>query len=149
MKTFTVFFQANTELFAYYRNSSTHLDSQIFHIGSTQLELLAQIMAAEQFELYLNERETSPDFLVKPTSSLIWTEKHVSFVEMVYAFHEAGSFNHGKVALSALADSLAEMFQVELAQDVSRIWLDVRSRKKAPDSYLQRLSTKLRERASR
>ncbi len=124
MKLNSFFFKKNRTLFTYYRNSYEHLDTEIFKANSEQLELLAKIGAAEEFELYLNQR-LDPS-LISKKSKLQWTDKPVNFAEFAYALYCSKSLNYGKISLDYLAEELAYFFNYKLKQSVSRTWSDIK-----------------------
>jgi RteC protein len=122
----------------------SHLDPTIFLLQNSQLELLAQVAAAERFQIYLHQRQNqsapiSPTLTPKK-STIIWTDGESHFVELVYGFWQIGAFNDKQITLKALVEALAEAWGVKLTQDVSRTWISLKNRSKGPDLYFQVLA---------
>jgi hypothetical protein len=71
-----------------------------------------------------------------------WTGTPVEFVELVYAVHEAGSFNNGDISLKDLFESLGGMLDMEV-RNFSRIFVDIQRRIKNRTVYLDELKVRL------
>jgi hypothetical protein len=76
---------------------------------------------------------------------LQWTGKAAEFVELVYALHEAGSFNKGKVSLKETFETLGRLFNFEVAR-FSLYFMDIKNRKGERTNFLNRLKRILTER---
>ena len=126
------FFEKYQSLFVCYRNGDTYFEADMCHVESPQLEMYANVIAALYFEEYLHKRSDSakPMAVTQASTTLMWTEKQVAFVELVYSLYEIKAFNGGDISLTALTNGLAGCFGVKLTQDPNRIWQDIKSRKK-------------------
>ncbi len=124
-------FEKHRDLFVYYRKGDIAQDAEIFEIDSPSLEIYSNIITAQYFEEYLQNRYEGRSFVHSPSSVVLtWTNKQVAFVELAYSLHEAKVFNNGGISLSALINTLAETFHLKLTQDSNRTWQDIKSRKK-------------------
>lgn len=126
------FFEKHHSLFVGYRNGDTYFEADMCHVESAKLEIYSTVIAALYFEEYLHQRNDSAKSLTvtQASTTLMWTEKQVAFVELVYSLYEAKAFNGGDISLTALTNELAGCFGVKLTQDPNRIWQDIKSRKK-------------------
>ncbi|MCU0341603.1 MAG: RteC domain-containing protein [Spirosomaceae bacterium] len=126
-------------------------------MAESRLEQLAQVMASERYQAYLQKRPSfssssgglplSPPVL--PPSELIWTGAESHFVELIYGFIEAKVFNGGIVTLKVLSESLATAWGVTLTQDISRTWISLKGRSKGADLFLQTVAMGVRKRAKK
>ena len=149
--------------YLYWRTGSTQLDTLYFtRKGSAILSAiealppgfdpelatpyclkLARILGQEYLkEFLLNEVEhvaaSSGSFTAG--ISLQWTGPKLGLTELIYAWHEMGCFNHGKITLKQLVDAIEMKFSIKLG-NYSRNWQAVLNRKKDYTAFL----TELRE----
>jgi len=126
------FFEKHHSLFVCYRNGDTYFEADMCRVESPKLEIYANVIAALYFEEYLHQRSDSAKNLAvtQASTTLMWTEKQVAFVELVYSLYEAKAFNGGYISLTSLTNELAGFFGVKLTQDPNRIWQDIKNRKK-------------------
>jgi len=150
------FFDMNTDFYQYYRSGSTHLDSFYFLRGKPDIQLLldsfyferdalfstcydfklTKIIANEMLEIYINtklselcnkydEVDNKSDL---PKVKVSWTGKKSELIELIYAWVEANSFNHGKISIKELVDYIEKVFNINLG-DYYHVFLDMRGRK--------------------
>lgn len=87
-------------------------------------------------DLYL-QHETTP--------KIIWTGPKVGLVELIYALHTEGVFNHGKAQLKDITQFFEHSCGIELGH-IPRQFLEIRERKSAPTRFLDSLKQKLLQR---
>ena len=78
-------------------------------------------------------------------SKLKWTDKTISLVEIGYALHAQGSFNHGNASLKDIFKFFDEVFDVEL-RNTARQFQDILARKTGNSIFLNLLIEKLEKR---
>ena len=84
---------------------------------------------------------------VKPYhKTLVWTESKVALIELIYALHTAGCFNRGTLELKELAETVSELFNIELG-DFYRTWAEIKLRKE-PTKFIDTLKTLLEKKIS-
>ena len=108
--------------------------------------LLGKLFGYRLFSKYLIgqiENKHSPS-LDENSQSLKGTGKKIDLIELVYAFHAAGVFNHGNASIKTIADSLQKQFGCSIG-DIYRSYTDLRYRKKTRTKFLKQLSEKLSE----
>lgn len=106
------FFHQHQHQFIYFRNDDTHLEADLYTVGSPDLEIYSKVITALYFEEYLSKRveNTGGRPINTTATTLMWTEKQVSFVELVHSLHEAKAFNNGDVTLSSLTTNFGREF---------------------------------------
>ncbi len=165
------FFDKNLDFYKYYRTQSNYLDYKYFVRGKHDIKLsldsfffetdyrfstshdfkVATIIANDQLQVYLEtelanidkrkvKMNTNTEYSQK--STIKWTGSKASLIELMYAFHADGSFNHGNVEVKQIAEFIENSFGIELGQ-YSRTFLELRSRKTGRTKYLDGLKTKL------
>lgn len=73
---------------------------------------------------------------------ITWTDAKVGLIELAYALHAKGCFNHGKADLTQIIAHLEKDWHVELG-NTSRTFQEVLSRQKGIASYLEKLKKAL------
>ncbi|MXV50364.1 hypothetical protein GS399_05215 [Pedobacter sp. HMF7647] len=150
------FIEQHREFYRYYRSGQTYLDEVYFVLcsrekflpvvdfhaepgfSSSHDYLLAKIQAYEQVIAVLDRKFRKLRFCDRKIQ-LKWTASQAAFVELVYAFHCCGVFNHGGITIRELARELSEFFQTEPG-DLYRLFQDCRFRKKDRTKFLSFLS---------
>jgi len=161
------YFEDNRQFYKYYRTGSTYLDNLYFIRGQHDVRLIldnyylqadhafstshdykvAMIIANELTQKYL---ETQMENLLSNTMNEFakqrkpqkWTGSKVALVELVYALHTEGVFNHGSSDLKEIASFFESAFQVDLKQ-LYRTFLEIRERKSDRTKFLNTLKDKL------
>lgn len=161
------FFNQNLEFYRYYRRGNTNLDKKYFLRGKFNIRntidsfyfhadhrfctshdyKVAQILANEKIKSYiettitkLNNTENSvPNTIIKTQK---WTASKVALIELIYALHTEGAFNHGKTNLKELASCFETAFDIELGQ-FHRTFLEIRARKADRTKFLNTLKDNL------
>jgi hypothetical protein len=150
------FFDMNTDFYQYYRSGSTHLDNFYFLRGKPDIQLLldsfyferdalfstcydfklTKIIANEMLEIYINSKlaelcakyDDADNKSDLPKVKVSWTGKKTELIELIYAWIEANSFNHGKISIKEIVDYMEKMFNINLG-DYYHVFLDMRGRK--------------------
>lgn len=163
------FLDNNLEFYRYYRSGSTYLDHKYFLRGNSNGELaidnfyfqtdqrfctthdhlLSLIMAHEQILEFLEttiaklkNKHSHPD---TNSRSLKWTGSKVAMVEVIYALHTEGVFNHGTADLKELFNFFSSAFDIDLAQ-FHRTFSEICSRKSDRTKFLRSLNDALERR---
>lgn len=144
-------FYENVEFYKYYRSGNTSLDKKYFvrrkhdikftidnayfqsdhNFTTTHDYKITQIIAYDALQNYLEEKiiqTEMPIVQTKKTTSLKWSGSKVALIELIYALHTEGVFNHGNANLNEIALQFQEMFQINLTQ-FHRTFLEIRNRK--------------------
>ncbi len=89
-------------------------------------------------ELKVLENPNANSGIQIPTQ-LQWTDKIVDLTELIYALHETGSINHGKVSIKELVAIFQQVLNVDLG-DCYRNYTDICSRKTKRTKFLDRMT---------
>src|SRR6478735_5031241 len=73
---------------------------------------------------------------------LQWTDPNMALVELIHAFKNQGSFNHGKADLKTITAYFEHVFGVKFS-NFSKSYQDILCRKKSHTSYLDKLRDSL------
>jgi len=153
----------------YFNSGATYLDHQYFVRGRLDLDInlydyyinadpqfttshdysVSRILAAEMLSYYLESRiEEIKDINPKDEKSLIsrltWTANKNFLIELTYALHSFGAFNHGKTDIKLIADEIERFFNVKLG-NLYRTFQEIRIRKKGQTYFLDQLVKSLQE----
>lgn len=164
-----VFFEKNQELYRYFRTGNNCLDHKYFIREKYDLKLMldsvyfqadprfttshdykvARMLANDEIKVFLEaqieklERKTkkiqSPSPLIK---GLKWTGSKVELIELIYALHTGGVFNHGDSGLKEVTSFFETAFNINLGQ-FNRVFLEIRNRKLERTKFLNTLKNKL------
>jgi len=145
------FFNDNVEFYKYYRSGNTSLDKKYFvrrkhnikfiidnayfqsdhNFTTTHDYKIAQILAYGALQTYLEEKIIQSEMPIVQTNNpttLKWSGSKVALIELIYALHTEGVFNHGNANLNEIALQFQETFQINLTQ-FHRTFLEIRDRK--------------------
>jgi len=157
----------------YYRSGSTHLDSLYFLRGKMHTEQyletfyyeldpifctncdfkVAKILANDMLSAYLmqevelldnNTSKLSPSSF--PPIKLTWKGTKTELMEQLYAWDSMGSF--GDVPLTQLSDYIQNVFNIQLDNNLSRAFSDMKIRT-VPTPFIDKLKKALLRRMSR
>lgn len=115
---------------------------------------VANILANDLLNVYLEDELNKLDMrdnnniktyacgAVSTNTQLSWTYSKVALIELMYALHGKGVFNHGTADLKEVAVFLEECFGVELGQ-YHRTFLEIRIRKTGRTKFLDALNESL------
>jgi hypothetical protein len=156
------FFIDNAEFYRYYRKKDQYLDNKYFLRNQHDCNLLvdsfyfqidkqfatshdykaAQIIANEQLQIYLIEklkRKTKEDNSQKV---LKWTGSKVGIIELIYALHTEGIFNHGAADIREIVQGFSKAFDIEIGQ-YHRTFYEITNRKAERTKFLSSLKENL------
>jgi hypothetical protein len=166
------FFDNHLEFYRYHRTGSTFLDNKYFVRGKHDLKLnietnyfdadhrfttshdniIAKIMANDQIQVYLEDELTKLEKIpatekthLNPKSQQIWTSSKVALIELIYALHSEGVFNHGASDLKDIVEYFENTFKIDLGQ-YHRTFLEIRVRKSNRTKFLNNLKDTLNKR---
>ena len=71
-------------------------------------------------------------------SPISWTDSKINLIELIYALHANGSFNHGQADIKVITQYFEQIFQVDLGQ-VNRTFFDIRNRKQNQTKFINAL----------
>lgn len=134
------FFNQHREFIRYYRSGKTHHDAEYFTRQPDKPGLLldisflvweesfctacsykiAMILGLDRLKEYLltvmEQTKTSwtnqLSFSERP--SLLWTASKTDLIELIYSWHAAAVFNHGKITIKEIVSCVEEMFCIKL-----------------------------------
>lgn len=159
-------FKKNFEFYKYYRNGSNHLDNKYFKRYQLDIELtidsfslnidkdfatthdykVAFLIANERLQKYIEEVLKNLKKIKlnanQETSTLKWTGSKVGIIELIYALHTEGVFNHGTCEIREIAHVFGKMFNVEIGQ-FHRTFYEISARKSERTKFLNSLKDSL------
>ncbi|PKP16254.1 MAG: tetracycline regulation of excision, RteC [Bacteroidetes bacterium HGW-Bacteroidetes-23] len=158
------FFIDNAEFYRYFKKGNQYLDDKYFLRNQHDCNLVldsfyfqidkqfatshdykaAQIIANEQLQIYLLEK------LKKPTASknssqekvVKWTGSKVGIIELIYALHTEGVFNHGAADIREIVQGFSRAFDIEIGQ-YHRTFNEIINRKSERTKFLISLKDNL------
>lgn len=167
LKKVELFFIDNAEFYSYYRKRNTYLDTiyflrnqnnDIFIMDGFYFQIdksfatshdykVAQILAYQKVQLYLTEKLKKT--LASPKNIqdkvLKWTGSKVGIVELIYALHTEGVFNHGAADIKDIVQGFSRAFDVELGQ-FHRTFYEITNRKSERTKFISLLNENLKKR---
>lgn len=163
------FFEDNAEFYRYYRKGNQYLDDKFFLRNQQDSKLamdsfyfqidklfatshdykVAQVLANEKLQIYLIDKLKS---ITESKAShqnkvLKWTASKVGIVELIYALHTEGVFNHGAVDIREVVQGFSRAFEIELGQ-FHRTFYEIASRKSDRTKFISSLKETLLKRMS-
>ena len=156
------FFFDNAEFYRYYKRGHHYLDEQFFvrHPYDQGLALepfhfqmdplfatshdykVAQILANEELQQYLMDKLRCNTSTAQQGKVLKWTGPKVGLIELAYALHTEGTFNHGASDIKDIVQVFSRVFDIEIGQ-FHRTFHEICNRKAERTKFLQLLSEKL------
>lgn len=162
LKTIKRFFDANRQIYAYYRSEADYLDSKLFLRGvidpprwlckirvdqderfSTAGDyMFARIMATEQIARYLENSITGLDFHPFTDNDIEtnWTGESINLLEVAYGVYCTSQVNHGKIGIGELVRKLEKVFNVKMGRPYRR-FSEIKQRKRlSRTNYLDEMA---------
>lgn len=162
------FFNENTEFYRYFRTGNRSLDNKYFLRGRQDIRYtldsfyfqadhrfstshdykVAKILANEKIKAYIEneisklEHKTEHKVEIQNTKIQKWTGSKVALIELIYALHTEGVFNHGNSELKEVTSFFETAFNIDLGQ-FNRAFLEIRTRKSERTKFLNTLKEKL------
>lgn len=163
-KKLELFFTDNAEFYSYYRKGNTYLDTTYFlrnqdnekymmdgfyfqidkAFATSHDYKVAQILAYQRVQSYLTEKLKRPLASKSITQDKIlkWTGSKVGIVELIYALHTEGVFNHGAADIREIVQGFSKAFDVELGQ-FHRTFYEITNRKSERTKFISVLKENL------
>lgn len=166
--TINQFYRKNREFIKYIKSQSTHFDELYFSrkqykdlffndcsviiqdakLCTSHDYLLAEVIA---FELLSLQIENRIDNLNKSCaiinnqiqSNLHWTAKKIDLIELIYALHESKVFDNGQADIKEITHVFEKAFQIDLGDNITRSFIDIKNRKSDQTRFLNQLQTAL------
>lgn len=162
------YFDENLDFYRYYRTGSNYLDHKYFVRGKQDLRLnldahvyefdhdfctshdfkVSTILANDLLQVHLENElmkldfnATSRDSEFIPKNMMRWSGSKVSLIELMYAFHQSGSFNNGQTDIKGMAAYFEKIFDIDLG-NYYRTWLELKIRQN-PTKFLDSLTDSL------
>lgn len=161
------FYNKNKEFYKYYRSNNRNLDKNYFLRGKHDIRLIvnshfyqsdllfstshdfivAQIIANDKLLQFLKDRKLQEKSMkiIEPRkvgNHLKWTAGKAGIIELIYALHTQGVFNHGGSDIKEMIQFFETTFQIELGQ-FHRTFSEISSRKTDRTKFLNVLQEKL------
>ena len=160
------FFVENREFYRYCRNASQYLDDKYYIRNKKDPQVpvdsfywhtdknfttshdfkRAQVMANENLQKYLIEASNNTKEFrnnhEKNGTILKWTGSKVGIIELIYALHTEGAFNHGACELREIVHGFEKAFNVEIGQ-FHRTFYEICGRKSNRTKFLNTLKENL------
>lgn len=167
-----VFFNDNLEFYRYFRKGNRYLDNKYFMRGKHDIRhsldsfyfqadqrfstshdyKVARIMANDLLQVHIEgelEKLDNSKFPHKDMpiteKPLKWTGSKVGIIELIYALHTEGVFNHGAADLKEITGFFTKAFAIDLGQ-FHRTFSEITSRKSERTKFLNTLSSNLLKR---
>ena len=151
LKAIKRFFDANRQIYAYYRSEDDYLDNQLFMRGVTDPPrwmckirvdqderfstagdyMFARIMANEQIARYLESAISGLEFhpFTEDDIETNWTGETINLLEIAYGVYCTAQVNHGKIGIGELVRKLEKVFNVNIGRPYRR-FLEIKLRKR-------------------
>jgi hypothetical protein len=165
------FYRENNAFYEYYRTGHTHFDEIYFLRSSYNWQLsddlqhawhdtsfctnydhkLALLLAYDELQVYLQQPEVLGNMASKDKTGRKlprWTDSTTAFVEVIYAFDTAGSFDHGKADVKSIIEIFSPCLDIS-AKDVYNIYRRFKFRKTERTPYLDHARDLLLKRLDR
>ncbi len=158
------FFIDNAEFYRYNRKGNQYLDDKYFLRNQQdfkwvmdslyfQIDKLfatshdykaAQILANEKLQIYLiaKLKKSAVSKNSNPEKVLKWTGSKVGIIELIYALHTEGVFNHGAADIKEIVQGFSKAFDIDLGQ-FHRTFYEITNRKTERTKFISSLKGNL------
>lgn len=158
----------NREFIKYIKSQSTHFDELYFSrkqykdlflndcmvinqdvkLCTSHDYLLAEVIAYELLALHIENRIDNLNQSCAITnnqfnSNLHWTAKKVDLIELIYALYESKVFDNGQVDIKEITHVFEKAFQIDLGDNITRSFIDIKNRKTDQTRFLNQLQVAL------
>lgn len=155
----------NREFYEYYRSRATYNDhnyfvrrpyKDIFRDDPMQLFFDSKISTSHEYQvaklicsdMLVNYLECKIDEISQKSDATnfraqvnyTWSGTKIDLVELIYALKHAGLINNGNTDVKELAMHLGKVFNIELEDNIYRIYQDIKLRKTVRTKFLNRLT---------
>lgn len=156
LSSITTFFYEHREFYSYCLSGATDLDelyfisrSGTFHgpdidtkFSTGYDSILAKLLADQMLNEYIGTLASSSE---PESSTLTWTGKKADLIELMYALHAAGAFNHGKAEIKQIASTFESLFNINLG-NFYRHFSEITIRKSGQTNFIDHLKVTLEKR---
>lgn len=156
------FFIDNSEFYNYYRKGHYYLDDKYFLRNQHNFKLgvenfyfqidkqfatshdykVAQILANELLQSYLINKQNNRNSEKIQEQTLKWTGSKVGIIELIYALHTEGVFNHGAADIKVIVNRFSKAFDIEIGQ-FHRTFHEICNRKSERTKFISSLNQNL------
>ncbi|CAM4001405.1 RteC domain-containing protein [Flavobacterium cucumis] len=162
------FYRKHREFIKYIKSQATHLDALYFTrkrhsaifvddyktinqdatVCTSHDYLLAEVIAYELLALHIenyidHENQSCAVTQNQIQSSLHWTAKKIDLIELIYALYESKVFDNGQAELKEITHVFEKAFQIDLGDNITRSYIDIKNRKSDAVRFLNQLQTAL------
>ena len=162
------FHRKNREFIKYIKSHSSHFDELYFtrkkhkdlflndcvvinhdaKLCTSHDYLLAEVLANELLALHIENRIDTLNQSCAITnnqfkSNLHWTAKKIDLIELIYALHESKVFDNGQADIKEITHVFEKAFQIDLGDNITRSFIDIKNRKTDQTRFLNQLQTAL------
>jgi hypothetical protein len=166
--TINQFYRKNREFIKYIKSQSTHFDELYFSrkqykdlffndcsviiqdakLCTSHDYLLAEVIAFELLSLHIENRidnlnKSCAIINNQIQSNLHWTAKKIDLIELIYALHESKVFDNGQADIKEITHVFEKAFQIDLGDNITRSFIDIKNRKSDQTRFLNQLQTAL------
>ena len=158
----------NRDFYEYYRSRATYNDHKYFvrrpykdilrddpmqlffdsKISTSHEYQVAILIGSDMLVNYLerkideiNDKNGAANFRAPINYS--WSGSKIDLVELIYALKHAGLINNGNTEVKELATHLGKVFNIELEDNIYRIYQDIKLRKTVRTKFLNKLADNL------
>ena len=170
LKEIHLFMEEDMEIVQYYNCGFTHLDSLYFVRDREEIPVelrgeyylmdeefntwqdynFSVIQANEMLMEYLTSEILTLD---RPRESgkfmqlmyLDWTAKKIYLVELIYALYFSRTINNGKITIKELCELFGKIFNIEIAKDAYRYFIEIQQRKIDQTKFIGHLKSVLQQ----
>lgn len=158
------------DFYEYYRSRATYYDHKYFvrrsykdilrddpmqlffdsKISTTHDYQVAKLICSDMLVNYLerkideiNDKNGAANF--RDPINYSWSGTKIDLVELIYALKHSGLINNGNTEVKELATHLGKVFNIELEDNIYRIYQDIKSRKTVRTKFLNKLADNLNQ----
>lgn len=155
----------NREFYEYYRSRATYNDHKYFvrrpykdifrddpmqlffdsKISTSHEYQVAKLICSDMLVNYLerkideiNSKNEAANF--REPVNYTWSGTKIDLVELIYALKHAGLINNGNTDVKELATHLGKVFNIDLEDNIYRIYQDIKLRKTVRTKFLNRIT---------
>ena len=160
----------NRDFYEYYRSRATYNDHKYFvrrpykdilrddpmqlffdsKISTSHEYQVAILICSDMLVNYLerkideiNDKNGAANF--RDPINYSWSGSKIDLVELIYALKHAGLINNGNTEVKELATHLGKVFNIELEDNIYRIYQDIKLRKTVRTKFLNKLADNLNQ----
>ena len=160
----------NRDFYEYYRSRATYNDHKYFvrrpykdilrddpmqlffdsKISTSHEYQVARLICSDMLANYLERKIDKIDDKNEAANSkdpinYTWSGSKIDLVELIYALKHARLINNGNTEVKELATQLGKVFNIELEDNIYRIYQDIKIRKTVRTKFLNKLADNLNQ----